>query len=112
MYIISDLVLFLFYKVAHLAEVMDDDIARVLSWHLSGDMDCVITLTTEKVYREKYLHYVLMLIAKIERKISSLITDAVVFFLKAKKVYHESKGSQQVLPLDSIYKRSLPEWEK
>ncbi|XP_046854704.1 structural maintenance of chromosomes flexible hinge domain-containing protein 1-like isoform X2 [Xenia sp. Carnegie-2017] len=65
-------------KVAHLAEVMDDDIARVLSWHLSGDMDCVITLTTEK----------------------------------AKKVYHESKGSQQVLPLDSIYKRSLPEWEK
>ncbi|CAB4001570.1 Structural maintenance of chromosomes flexible hinge domain-containing 1, partial [Paramuricea clavata] len=65
-------------KVAHLAEVMENDIARVLSWHLSGDMDCVITLTTEK----------------------------------AKKVYHESKGTQQVLPLDSIYKRSLPEWNK
>ena len=28
---------------------MDNDIARVLSWHLSGDMDCVITLTTDKV---------------------------------------------------------------
>ena len=65
-------------KVAHLAEVMDNDIARVLSWHLSGDMDCVITLTTDK----------------------------------AKKVYNESKGTQQVLPLDSIYKRSLPEWNK
>ena len=29
---------------------MDNDIARVLSWHLSGDMDCVITLTTDKVH--------------------------------------------------------------
>ena len=28
---------------------MDDDVARVLSWHMASDMDCVVTLTTEKV---------------------------------------------------------------
>ncbi|XP_072566865.1 structural maintenance of chromosomes flexible hinge domain-containing protein 1 isoform X1 [Paramormyrops kingsleyae] len=33
-------------KVAHLAQIVDMDVARVLSWHLSGDMDCVVTLTT------------------------------------------------------------------
>ncbi|KAJ8277635.1 hypothetical protein GJAV_G00077890 [Gymnothorax javanicus] len=33
-------------KVAHLAQVEDDDVAKVISWHLSGDMDCVVTLTT------------------------------------------------------------------
>ncbi|KAI1889131.1 hypothetical protein AGOR_G00175910 [Albula goreensis] len=33
-------------KVAHLAQVEDNDAARVISWHLSGDMDCVVTLTT------------------------------------------------------------------
>ncbi|KAL4635247.1 structural maintenance of chromosomes flexible hinge domain-containing protein 1 [Arapaima gigas] len=33
-------------KVAHLALVEDNDAAQVISWHLSGDMDCVVTLTT------------------------------------------------------------------
>lgn len=28
---------------------MDDDVARVLSWHMASDMDCVVTLTTDKV---------------------------------------------------------------
>ena len=36
-------------QVAHLAQVVDDDVARVLSWHMTSDMDCVITLITEKV---------------------------------------------------------------
>lgn len=36
-------------QVAHLAQVVDDDVARVLSWHMASDMDCVVTLTTEKV---------------------------------------------------------------
>ena len=36
-------------KIAHLAEVGDNDIARVLSWHMSADMDCVVTLSTKKV---------------------------------------------------------------
>ncbi|XP_057309351.1 structural maintenance of chromosomes flexible hinge domain-containing protein 1-like [Hydractinia symbiolongicarpus] len=42
-------------KVAHLAEVKDDDVARVLSWHMAGDMDCIVTMTTEKaqqIYKE------------------------------------------------------------
>lgn len=65
-------------KVAHLAQVVDDDVARVLSWHMASDMDCVVTLTTEK----------------------------------AKQVYRDSKGQQQVLPLDSIFRRSLPEWNR
>jgi len=29
--------------------VGDTDIARVLSWHMSADMDCVVTKTTKKV---------------------------------------------------------------
>ena len=36
-------------QIAHLAEVGETDIARVLSWHMSADMDCVVTLTTRKV---------------------------------------------------------------
>ncbi|XP_053716639.1 structural maintenance of chromosomes flexible hinge domain-containing protein 1 isoform X1 [Synchiropus splendidus] len=39
--------------VGHLAFVQDDDAARVISWHISGDLDCVITLTTaagKKIY--------------------------------------------------------------
>ena len=36
-------------QVAHLAQVVDDDVARVLSWHMASDMDCVVTPTTEKI---------------------------------------------------------------
>ncbi|CAG5865270.1 unnamed protein product [Menidia menidia] len=38
-------------KVAHLAVVEDDEAARVVSWHLRGDMDCVVTTTTEAAHR-------------------------------------------------------------
>jgi hypothetical protein len=31
---------------------------------------------------------------------------------QAKEVYRESNGQQQVLPLDSIYKQRLPEWNR
>ncbi|KAH9491934.1 Structural maintenance of chromosomes flexible hinge domain-containing protein 1 [Bulinus truncatus] len=65
-------------KIAHLALVQHDEIARVLSWHMSADMDCVVTLTTQK----------------------------------AKEVYQKTQGKQQVLPLDSIYRKNLPEWDK
>ncbi|XP_059139967.1 structural maintenance of chromosomes flexible hinge domain-containing protein 1-like [Physella acuta] len=65
-------------KIAHLALVHQDDIARVLSWHMSADMDCVVTLTTQK----------------------------------AKEIYQRTQGKQQVLPLDSIYRKNLPEWDK
>lgn len=65
-------------KIGHLAELEDQDIARVLSWHMSADMDCVVTTTTKK----------------------------------AKEIYNETGGKQQVLPLDSIYKKTLPEWNK
>ncbi|KAM9337171.1 structural maintenance of chromosomes flexible hinge domain-containing protein 1 [Symphorus nematophorus] len=37
--------------VGHLAFVRDDDAARVISWHIRGDMDCVITKTTEAAQR-------------------------------------------------------------
>ncbi|CAH1248010.1 SMCHD1 [Branchiostoma lanceolatum] len=65
-------------KIGHLALVEDDDIARVLSWHMASDMDCVVTVTTAK----------------------------------AKQVYTGSHGRQQVLPLDSIYRRNLPDWNR
>ncbi|XP_041823548.1 structural maintenance of chromosomes flexible hinge domain-containing protein 1 [Melanotaenia boesemani] len=32
--------------VAHLAFIEDDEAARVISWHLRGDLDCIITRTT------------------------------------------------------------------
>ncbi|BFZ21319.1 hypothetical protein BsWGS_24357 [Bradybaena similaris] len=65
-------------KIAHLALVHQDDIARVLSWHMSADMDCVVTVTTQK----------------------------------AKEVYQRTQTKQQVLPLDSIYRKNLPDWDK
>uniref|UniRef100_A0A8C5QBI3 Structural maintenance of chromosomes flexible hinge domain containing 1 n=1 Tax=Leptobrachium leishanense TaxID=445787 RepID=A0A8C5QBI3_9ANUR len=63
-------------KIAHLALIEDDEAAKVISWHLASDMDCVVTLTTEA----------------------------------ARKIYKESQGRQQVLPLDSIYQKNLPMW--
>ncbi|KAM7390298.1 hypothetical protein PAMA_008462 [Pampus argenteus] len=37
--------------VGHLAFVQDDDAARVISWHIRGEMDCVITKTTSAARR-------------------------------------------------------------
>lgn len=65
-------------KIGHLAEIADPDIARVLSWHMSSDIDCVVTKTTKS----------------------------------AKDVYKQTNGKQQVLPLDSIFKKTLPDWNK
>lgn len=42
-------------QVGHLAYVEDDAAAWVISWHIRGDMDCVITTTTEtatRIYRD------------------------------------------------------------
>ncbi|XP_065524143.1 structural maintenance of chromosomes flexible hinge domain-containing protein 1 isoform X1 [Lathamus discolor] len=65
-------------KIAHLAQIEDDEAAKVISWHLASDMDCVVTLTTEA----------------------------------ARSIFDETQGRQQVLPLDSIYKKTLPDWNK
>ncbi|XP_075069474.1 structural maintenance of chromosomes flexible hinge domain-containing protein 1 isoform X2 [Mixophyes fleayi] len=65
-------------KIAHLAYIEDDEAAKVISWHLASDMDCVVTLTTDV----------------------------------ARRIYNETQGRQQVLPLDSIYQKNLPSWER
>ncbi|KAM6086921.1 structural maintenance of chromosomes flexible hinge domain-containing protein 1 isoform 2-T2 [Chlamydotis macqueenii] len=65
-------------KIAHLAQIEDNEAAKVISWHLASDMDCVITLTTEA----------------------------------ARSIFDETQGRQQVLPLDSIYKKTLPDWNR
>ncbi|XP_020384774.2 structural maintenance of chromosomes flexible hinge domain-containing protein 1 [Rhincodon typus] len=62
-------------KIAHLAMIEDDEVARVVSWHMASDMDCVVTLTTDA----------------------------------ARRIFDESQGRQQVLPLDSIYRKNLPD---
>ncbi|XP_073691670.1 structural maintenance of chromosomes flexible hinge domain-containing protein 1-like [Garra rufa] len=64
-------------KVGHLALLEDDDTARVISWHMLGDMDCVVTETTSA----------------------------------AKKIYDDTQGRQQVLPLETVWRpneRPLP----
>ncbi|XP_051755172.1 structural maintenance of chromosomes flexible hinge domain-containing protein 1 [Ctenopharyngodon idella] len=58
-------------KVAHLAQVEDDDAAKVISWHILGDMDCVVTETT----------------------------------IAAKKIYDDTQGRQQVIPLETVFWR-------
>ncbi|XP_056679733.1 structural maintenance of chromosomes flexible hinge domain-containing protein 1 isoform X1 [Monodelphis domestica] len=65
-------------KIAHLAQIEDDEAAKVISWHLASDMDCVVTLTTDA----------------------------------ARRIFDETQGRQQVLPLDSIYKKTLPDWNR
>ncbi|KAM4704987.1 structural maintenance of chromosomes flexible hinge domain-containing protein 1 [Rhinophrynus dorsalis] len=63
-------------KIAHLVLIEDNEAAKVISWHMASDMDCVVTLTTDA----------------------------------ARRIYSESQGRQQVLPLDSIYQKNLPVW--
>ncbi|KAM5157298.1 structural maintenance of chromosomes flexible hinge domain-containing protein 1 [Mantella aurantiaca] len=63
-------------KIAHLAYIEDEEAAKVISWHLVSDMDCVITQTTDA----------------------------------ARRIYNETDGHQQVLPMDSIYQKNLPVW--
>uniref|UniRef100_H2Z867 SMC hinge domain-containing protein n=1 Tax=Ciona savignyi TaxID=51511 RepID=H2Z867_CIOSA len=65
-------------KIGHLALVANEDIACVLSWHMSGDMDCLVTFTSKK----------------------------------AKEIHKLTGGTQQVLPLDSIYRKNLSDWKK
>ena len=64
-------------QVGQLAEVEDDTIAHVLSWHMLPDMDCVITKTTASAMR----------------------------------VHKSTNGRQQLLPIDSIYKKN-PDWNR
>uniref|UniRef100_A0A4W5NW33 SMC hinge domain-containing protein n=1 Tax=Hucho hucho TaxID=62062 RepID=A0A4W5NW33_9TELE len=59
-------------KIGHLALVEDDDVATVISWHLLGDMDCVVTMTT----------------------------------VAARKIYDDTQGRQQVMPLDTVFWRN------
>ena len=65
-------------QIGQLAEVVDDTIAHVLSWHLLTDMDCLVVRTSEA----------------------------------AMKIFKATQGRQQVLPLDSIYKKSIPNWNR
>uniref|UniRef100_A0A452GY34 SMC hinge domain-containing protein n=1 Tax=Gopherus agassizii TaxID=38772 RepID=A0A452GY34_9SAUR len=65
-------------KIAHLAQIEDDRAAKVISWHMASDMDCVVTLTTAA----------------------------------ARRIFDETQGRQQVLPLDSVYKKTLPDWNR
>ena len=53
-------IFFNLFQIGHLAELEDQDIARVLSWHMSADMDCVVTTTTKKVstFFFFYLYYI------------------------------------------------------
>ncbi|XP_068023001.1 structural maintenance of chromosomes flexible hinge domain-containing protein 1 isoform X2 [Melanerpes formicivorus] len=61
-----------------LGKIEDNEAAKVISWHLASDMDCVVTLSTEA----------------------------------ARAIFDETQGRQQVLPLDSIYKKTLPDWSR
>lgn len=64
-------VYFLFFQIGHLAQISDDDAARVLSWHMSSDMDCVVTMTTKKVNEaNKYKK------AKQDRTLVHILVDA------------------------------------
>lgn len=65
-------------QIAHLAKIEDDEAAKVISWHLASDMDCVITMTTSA----------------------------------ARRIFDETQGRQQVLPLDSIYRKNLQDWNR
>lgn len=65
-------------KIAHLAQIENSEAAKVISWHLASDMDCVVTLTTDS----------------------------------ARQIFKDTQGRQQVLPLDSIYMKNLPQWNR
>ncbi|XP_039206965.1 structural maintenance of chromosomes flexible hinge domain-containing protein 1 isoform X2 [Crotalus tigris] len=65
-------------KIAHLAEIEDSEVAKVISWHLASDMDCIVTLTTAA----------------------------------ARCIFDQTQGAQQVLPLDSIYKKDFLDWNR
>lgn len=66
------------FQIAHLAQIENSEAAKVISWHLASDMDCVVTLTTDS----------------------------------ARQIFKDTQGRQQVLPLDSIYMKNLPQWNR
>lgn len=35
-----------------------------------------------------------------------------MFIFQAQEIYSKTQGRQQVLPLDSIFRKNLPDWEK
>ena len=40
------------------------------------------------------------------------IIEIVAYVTQAQDIYKMSMGKQQVLPLDSVYKKNLPDWSK
>ncbi|RWS17574.1 structural maintenance of chromosomes flexible hinge domain-containing protein 1-like protein [Dinothrombium tinctorium] len=61
-------------RIGLLAVIEDEQEAQVLSWHMQGDMECIVTIDTDK----------------------------------AKELNQRFKGTQQLLPLDGIFKGSIP----
>ena len=51
--IIFSRIFFSSLKIGLLAKVEDDKVASALSWHMSSDMDCIVTTTTAKVTEKK-----------------------------------------------------------
>ena len=66
------------FQIAHLAQVENADIARVLSWHMSADMDCVVTLTTAKVVGHYFISGLSFVLITVNRRFMLILEPPTV----------------------------------
>uniref|UniRef100_A0A7N6AJ06 SMC hinge domain-containing protein n=1 Tax=Anabas testudineus TaxID=64144 RepID=A0A7N6AJ06_ANATE len=86
-------------KVGHLAYVEDDAAAWVISWHISGDMDCVITRSTETAMR----------IYKDTQGIQQVMPLDTIFVFPGSRPLPHIRGGQALFdpPGNPVYAREL-----
>uniref|UniRef100_A0A3Q1HAF3 SMC hinge domain-containing protein n=1 Tax=Anabas testudineus TaxID=64144 RepID=A0A3Q1HAF3_ANATE len=86
-------------QVGHLAYVEDDAAAWVISWHISGDMDCVITRSTETAMR----------IYKDTQGIQQVMPLDTIFVFPGSRPLPHIRGGQALFdpPGNPVYAREL-----
>ena len=73
-----------------------------------------VTLSSWTVYLQfnALIHWHQLSIEGNKVSVPQIIDMRLYVVLQAKEIYKQTGGKQQVLPLDSIFKKSLPEWRK
>lgn len=104
-------------QIGHLAEIADPDVARVLSWHMSSDIDCVVTRTTQTVLFFQFLKSWLLIMVwkescqtiwfdfRLKKSTRRLVANNKFFPLtpSSRKAYQTGTSKENTCPLSNTY---------